>query len=190
MWPQIHLHMPYNGPGEELAHGFGVHPRIRGRVCLDSDGWTALRRMPQLLTRPDGFDTKRRAHRFCTRWTYRDSMNQAPGACGFIRKPEEIKQIQAQREQAEKAVYISLTKYQAGLSPSEPGRNIGGREFAQGRATQAGVKGSRESAHRRLADEIKVRHFSAKTLESCTTWVKKMQYYKAKDFISCYQCRM
>jgi hypothetical protein len=44
--------------------------------------------------------------------------------------------------------------------------------------TQAGVRERWESACRRLSDEIKVRHCSAKTPESYTTWVGKMQYYK------------
>ena len=28
--------LTYNRAGEELAHGFGVQPRMRGRVCLKS----------------------------------------------------------------------------------------------------------------------------------------------------------
>ena len=129
---------------------------------------------------------------------------------GFVRKLEEKKQTSAQQEQAGKAVHIyyglvesnhqnnktglitSSPKaggvhdprhsYRPTVSRAEPQTGTGGRDSVQGRATQVGLRESWESAYRRLSNEIKVRHYSPKTLKSYTTWVRKMQYFsKSKD---------
>ena len=129
---------------------------------------------------------------------------------GFMRKLEEKKQTNAQQEQAGKAVQIycelagsgrqnnktglitSLPKTGSVRNPrhscrenssrSETQRESGKRDSPQDLTAQAGVRGSWESAYRRLFNEIKVRHYSPKTLKSYTTWVRKMQYFtKGKD---------
>jgi len=105
---------------------------------------------------------------FCHKYGFNESDPRS--LSGFIRKLEEKKQTEMQREQAGKAVhmYYGLVRsdpqenkpgliksppkaagvyeprhsYRASVSRSEPLRNAGGRDSAQGRATQAGVRGS------------------------------------------------
>ena len=129
---------------------------------------------------------------------------------GFMRKLEEKKQTNIQQEQAGKAVqiYYELAgsgrqnnktglitsspktagvqeprhSYRPTPSRSEAQTATGRPDCARNKAVQAGVKGSWESAYRRLFNEIKVRRYSPKTLKSYTTWVRKMQYFcKSND---------
>jgi len=145
---------------------------------------------------------------YCNKYGFNESDPRS--LSGFIRKLEEKKQTKKQREQAEEAVQIYHELVRSGhqnnktgliTSPpkaagvQEPGHSYrptlsrpeaqtatGRPDSPRDKAVRAGVKGSWESAYRQLSNEIKVRHYSPKTLKSYTTWVRKMQYFrKSKD---------
>ena len=52
------------------------------------------------------------------------------------------------------------------------------------------VKDNWQAAFRQLFDEIKVRHYSPKTLKSYSTWVRGIQYFSKSKDRSYYQLRM
>jgi len=122
----------------------------------------------------------------------------------FIRKLEEKKQTRSQQDQAREDIHVyyelissksenkkmelrrpapksgsvkeAQDSYRSVPQNSGLRTGAGRRDSGQIMSRHAGEKGSWESAYRQLSNEIKVRHYSPKTLKSYTTWVRKMQY--------------
>ncbi len=126
---------------------------------------------------------------FCQR--YRFSESNPRSLPNFIRKLKEKRQTNDQQKQAYEAIHIyyelirskpegisdkqnsyqavSLqSKSQIDTSKSDPGQN----KFAQTK-----VKENWQAIYKQLSNEIKVRHYSPKTLQAYTIWVRKLQYF-------------
>jgi integron integrase len=145
---------------------------------------------------------------FCQRYRFSESNSQS--LINFIRKLKEKRQTDAQQKQANEAIHIyyelirSKPSNNASKLPKHPPKPEGvskaqnsyraaplqsklqidtnKRDSAQNKAAQTGVKGNWHAAYKQLSNEIKVRHYSPKTLKSYSIWVRKLQYFsKSKD---------
>ena len=128
----------------------------------------------------------------------------------FIRKLKEKRQTEAQQKQANDAIHIyyelirskpinntselpkhppkpegvseAQNAYRAAPLQSKLQIDTSKRDSAQNKAAETGIKKNWQTAYRQLSNEIKVRHYSPKTLKSYSTWVRKIQYFsKSKD---------
>jgi len=113
---------------------------------------------------------------FCQR--YRFSESNSHSLPNFIRKLKEKGQTDVQQKQANEAIHIYYE-----LIRSKPSNNTS--ELPKHLPNPEGVclvKGNWQAAHKQLSNEIKVRHYSPKTLKSYSVWVRKLQYFsKSKD---------
>ncbi len=113
---------------------------------------------------------------FCQR--YRFSESNSRSLPNFIRKLKEKGQTDAQQKQANEAIHIYYE-----LIRTKPGNNTS--ELPKHPPKPEGVylvKGNWQAAYKQLSNEIKVRHYSPKTLKSYSVWVRKLQYFsKSKD---------
>jgi integron integrase len=145
---------------------------------------------------------------FCERYRFSESNSQS--LSNFIQKLKEKRQTDAQQKQANEAIhfYYELIRskpsnntgelpkhplkpegvsdaqslYRAARLQSKLQADTNKRYSAQNKAAQTGVKGTWQAAYKQLSNEIKVRHYSAKTLKSYSIWVRKLQYFsKSKD---------
>lgn len=127
-----------------------------------------------------------------------------------IRKLKEKRQTEAQQKQANDAIHIyyelirskpinntselpkhppkpegvseAQNAYRAAPLQSKLQIDTSKRDSAQNKAAETGIKKNWQTAYRQLSNEIKVRHYSPKTLKSYSTWVRKIQYFsKSKD---------
>jgi integron integrase len=128
----------------------------------------------------------------------------------FIRKLKEKRRTEAQQKQANDAIHIyyelirskpinntselpkhppkpegvseAQNAYRATPLQSKLQIDTSKRDSAQNKAAETGIKKNWQTAYRQLSNEIKVRHYSPKTLKSYSTWVRKIQYFsKSKD---------
>jgi len=113
---------------------------------------------------------------FCQR--YRFSESNSRSLPNFIRKLKEKGQTDAQQKQASEAIHIYYE-----LIRSKPSNRTS--ELPKHPPNPEGVclvKGNWQAAYEQLSNEIKVRHYSPKTLKSYSIWVRKLQYFsKSKD---------
>jgi integron integrase len=145
---------------------------------------------------------------FCQRYRFSESNFQS--LPNFIRKLKEKRQTEAQQKQANEAIHIyyELIRSQPSNNTSELPKHLSKpegvgeaqnsywatplrsklqpdssmRDSAQNKAAQTGVNGNWQAAYKQLSNEIKVRHYSPKTLKSYSIWVRKLQYFsKSKD---------
>ncbi len=145
---------------------------------------------------------------FCQR--YRFSESNSESLPDFIQKLKEKGQTNIQQKQANEAIHIyyelirakpiddtgelperqpnpegvgeAQNSYRA--APLQPKFQIetSKRDSSQNKAAQTGVKGNWRAAYEQLSNEIKVRHYSPKTLKSYSVRVRKLQYFaKSKD---------
>ena len=56
------------------------------------------------------------------------------------------------------------------------------RDSSQNKAVQLGVNGNWQAVYKQLSNEIKVRHYSPKTLKSYSIWVRKLQYFTKSKY--------
>ena len=128
----------------------------------------------------------------------------------FIRKLKEKRQTDVQQKQANEAIHIyyklirskpsnniselhkhppkpegvreAQNSYQAAPLQSKLQIDTSKRDPEQNKVAQTGVRGSWQAAYKQLSNEIKVRHYSPKTLKSYSIWVRQLQYFsKSKD---------
>lgn len=113
---------------------------------------------------------------FCQRYRFNESNSRS--LPNFIRKLKEKRRTAAQQKQANDAIHIYYE-----LIRSESGNKERGlTKQPQKPEGVYLVKDNWQSAFRQLSNEIKVRHYSPKTLKSYFTWVRKLQYFsKSKD---------
>ena len=143
---------------------------------------------------------------FCQR--YRFSESNSESLPNFIGKLKEKGQTDIQQNQANEAIHIYYELIRSKLSTSELPKHLSNpegagaaqnsdraaplqpkfeietskRDSSQNKAAQTGVKGNWRAAYEQLSNEIKVRHYSPKTLKSYSVWVRKLQYFtKSKD---------
>ena len=145
---------------------------------------------------------------FCQRYRFNESNSQS--LPNFIRKLEEKRQTDVQQKQANEAIHIyyelirskpgnntsqlpkhppkpegvseAQNSYRAAPLQSKLQINTSKRDSSQNKAAQTGVKGNWQAAYEQLSNEIKVRHYSPKTLKSYSIWVRKLQYFsRSKD---------
>ncbi len=113
---------------------------------------------------------------FCQRYRFGES--NSGSLPNFIRKLKEKGQTDAQQKQASEAIHIYYE-----LIRSKPSNNTS--ELPKHPPRPEGVclvKGNWQAAYKQLSNEIKVRHYSPKTLKSYSIWVRKLQYFsKSKD---------
>jgi len=113
---------------------------------------------------------------FCQRYRFSESNSQS--LPNFIWKLKEKRQTDAQQKQANDAIHIYYE-----LIRSKPSNNTS--ELPKHPPKPEGgylVKGNWQAAYKQLSNEIKVRHYSPKTLKSYSIWVRKLQYFsKSKD---------
>jgi len=145
---------------------------------------------------------------FCQR--YRFSESNSRSLPNFIRKLKEKRQNDAQQKQANDAIHIyyesirskpsnntselpkhppkpegvseAQNSYRAAPLQSKLQIDTSKRDSSQNKAAQTEIKGNWHAAYKQLSNEIKVRHYSPKTLKSYSIWVRKLQYFsKSKD---------
>jgi len=145
---------------------------------------------------------------FCQRYRFSESNSQS--LPNFIRKLKENRQTDAQQKQANNAIdiYYELIRskpsnntselpkhppkpegvseaqnsYRAAPLQSKLQIDTSKRDSSQNKAAQTEIKGNWQAAYKQLSNEIKVRHYSPKTLKSYSIWVRKLQYFsKSKD---------
>ena len=145
---------------------------------------------------------------FCHKYGHSESNSQS--LPNFIRKLKEKRQTDAQQKQANEAIHIYYELIRSGPSnkkggltkhPRKPGDvseaqnsyraaplqsklqiDTSRRDSVQNKAAQIRARENWQSAFRQLSNEIKFRHYSPKTLNSYSTWVRKIQYFsKSKD---------
>jgi integron integrase len=113
---------------------------------------------------------------FCQRYRFSESNSQS--LPNFIRKLKEKRQTDVQQKQANEAIHIYYELIRSELSNDKS-------ELTKQLQKPEGVclvKDNWQSAFRQLSNEIKVRHYSPKTLKSYSTWVRKIQCFsKSKD---------
>jgi len=113
---------------------------------------------------------------FCQRYRFSESNSQS--LPNFIRKLKEKRQTDVQQKQANEAIHIYYELIRPELSNDKS-------ELTKQPQKPEGVclvKDNWQLAFRQLSNEIKVRHYSPKTLKSYSTWVRKIQYFsKSKD---------
>jgi len=145
---------------------------------------------------------------FCQRYRFSESNSQS--LPNFIRKLKEKRQTDAQQKQANDAIDIYYESIRSKSSnntselPKHPPKPEGVSEAqnsyraaplqsklqidtskhdsSQNKAAQTEIKGNWQAVYKQLSNEIKVRHYSPKTLKSYSIWVRKLQYFsKSKD---------
>ena len=145
---------------------------------------------------------------FCQRYRFTESSSLS--LPNFIQKLKEKSHTDVQQKQATKAIHIyyeliqsksdnnpiKLPKhppnaesvgevqnlYQAATLQSNLEINTSKHNSSQNKVAQTEVKGSWQAAYEQLSNEIKVKHYSPKTLKSYSIWVRKIQYFsKSKD---------
>jgi len=144
---------------------------------------------------------------FCYKYGVKESDTQS--LSDYIDKLKEKKQTAAQQQQAVKAIniYYSLIQSQSERPQKKPAQqshktmvvqetrgsfratpqaksqpSYGKPDSASKRAVQKDAKQCWGNAFTDLANEIKVRHYSPKTLKSYSTWVRKLYYHcKVED---------
>ena len=139
---------------------------------------------------------------FCHKYGFKESDTQS--LPNFIKKLKEKKQTIAQQKQAVRAItiYYDSTQSQPGhplkelaqqppktmvvQEPSgsfrsspratlQPGYDK--HDSASKKGVQKGAKKTWNNAFKNLGNEIKVRHYSPKTLKSYSTWIRKLSHY-------------
>jgi len=113
---------------------------------------------------------------FCQKYQFNESNSQS--LPNFIRKLKEKRQTDVQQKQANEAIHIyyELIRSKSSNNTSELPKHTPKPEG------DYLVKGNWQAAYKQLSNEIKVRHYSPKTLKSYSIWVRKLQYFsKSKD---------
>ena len=145
---------------------------------------------------------------FCQKYRFKESSSQS--FPNFIGKLKERGQTDAQQKQANEAIHIyyELIRSEPGNNTSEPAKHppksegvreaqysyqaaslqsklqidTSKRDSSQNNPALTGVRGNWQPVYKQLSNEIKVRHYSPKTLKSYTHWARKLQYFtKSKD---------
>ena len=146
---------------------------------------------------------------FCQKYRFRESSSQS--LPNFIGKLKERGQSDALQKQANEAIHIyyelirsepgnhtsesakhppkpdgvseAQNSYQAASSQSKLQIDISKPDSSQNNPAQGG-KGDWRAAYKMLSNEIKVRHYSPKTLKSYSHWARQLQYFtKSKDTV-------
>jgi len=147
---------------------------------------------------------------FCQKYRFKESTSQS--LPNFIGKLKERRQTNAQQEQANEAIHIyyELIRSEPGNNTSEPAKHppksegvreaqysyqaaslqsklqidTSKRDSSPNNPALTGVRGNWQAVYKQLSNEIKVRHYSPKTLKSYSHWVRRLQYFtKSKDTV-------
>ena len=122
---------------------------------------------------------------FCHKYRYPQSERQS--LSHFLNKLQEKNQTENQQKQASQAVflYYELLKSNSGknkISAVKNNQKSPSQELSPAPDETKTAKDKWESLHTDLSNEIKLRHYSPKTLKAYSVWLKKFKFFtKSKD---------